>query len=114
MPRARAGEWPDRACWTSWCLRSVRWIERREVVAHVVLDRQRDIAAVERGLCVAFEVGVDLLVGRQGSVVRALPGAVALLRLAVSAGAGHVRRVAGPPETIEGRGDGRQVGPQVC
>ena len=46
--------------------RSSVGIERAEVVADVVLDRERDVAAVERGLGVALEVGVDLLVRASG------------------------------------------------
>jgi len=43
---------------------SVRRVERAEVLADVVLDRERDVAAIERGLGVLLEIAVDLLVRR--------------------------------------------------
>src|SRR5687767_11969869 len=55
----------------------VRGIEGAEVVAHVVLDRERDIAAIQGRLGVALEVGVNLLVGGQRAVVGAAADLVA-------------------------------------
>src|SRR5439155_4261554 len=60
-------------------------VERAEVVADVVLDRERHVVAVEARERVLVEVGEDLLVRDRRPVVLALPRLVALLRLAVTA-----------------------------
>src|SRR5204862_189019 len=52
---------------------SLARVERAEVVADVVLHRQRHIAPVEAGDRVVVEVRVDVLVRDDGAVVRALP-----------------------------------------
>ncbi len=65
----------------------IAWrVERAEVVAHVVLDRERDVAAIERGLGVLLEVRIDLLVRGQRAVVRAAA------RCRCPAGSGRRRR----------------------
>src|SRR5437867_3218873 len=82
---------------------SLAWVERAEVALDVVLDRERHVAPVEARQRVLVEVRVHALVGDDRPVVDALAGLVALLRLAVAAGAGHVARVAGLAEAVERR-----------
>src|SRR6185295_1235149 len=82
---------------------SVRRVERAEVLANVVLDRERDVAAIERGLCVLLEIAIDLLLGRQRAVVASAADLAALLGVAVATGPRDVRRVAGLAEPAEGR-----------
>src|SRR6185369_4249243 len=92
---------------------SLARIERAEVVADEVLDRERHVVPIERRQRVVVEVAVDLLVGRQRAVVLALALLAALLGLAVAAGARHVGRVAGPAEPVERREHARQVAAEV-
>ena len=65
--------------------------------------------AVERGERVVVEVAVDLAVRHVRAVVGALALLVALLGLAVAAGARDVRRVAGLAEPVERREHGAEV-----
>src|SRR6266545_1777104 len=92
---------------------SLPGIERAEVVADVVLDRQRNVTSVQAGQRVLVEVAVDVLIGHDRAVVRALPGLVALLGLSVAAGAGDVARVARLAQAVERGVDAAQVGSQL-
>jgi hypothetical protein len=78
-----------------------------------VLDRQGHVAPVQARQGVVVEVREDLLVGRERAVVLALTLLVALLGLAVAAGAGDVGRIAGLPEPVERGEDPGQVGSEL-
>src|SRR6478752_9951152 len=92
---------------------SLARIERAEVVADEVLDRERHVVPIERRQRVVVEVAVDLLVGRQRAVVLALALLAALLGLAVAARARDVGRVAGPAKPVERCEDAREVPTEV-
>jgi hypothetical protein len=78
----------------------------------VVLHGQRNVVPIEGREGVVVEIGEHLLVRGRGSVVLALTCLVALLGLAVAAGARDVRRIARLPETPE-VGDGRQIAAEL-
>src|SRR6476646_4440161 len=77
---------------------SLARVERAEVIADEVLDRERHVVTIER---------------RQRAVVLALALLAALLGLAVAAGARHIGRVARPAEPVERREHAREVAAEV-
>src|SRR5262245_53689817 len=89
-------------------------IERGEVVADVVLDRDRDVRAVERGERVVVELAVDARVRDVRAVVRSLALLAALLGLAIAARARDVRRVTRPAEAVERGEHGAEVAAELA
>ena len=77
------------------------WVERREVVAHVVLDVERHIAPIETRDREVVEILEDAGVRDTGLAGRALALPSALLDLAVATHTGDVRRVARRPQAVE-------------
>ena len=77
------------------------WVERAEVVAHVVLDGQRHVPAIEGRQGVLVEFAVDLRVRHVGAGIRARALLVALGGLPGAAGTGDVGRVPRQPEPVE-------------
>src|SRR5919106_5593738 len=89
-------------------------VERREVVAHVVLDAQRHVAALKAGDREVSEVLVDLRVGHHALVADALAAALAAAGRTISARTADVRGIAGSPEPVEVGVDGVQLaGPEL-
>src|SRR5688572_8005336 len=82
--------------------RSLRGFEAGEVVADEVLQRDRHLLPVERGLRVVVEEIEDRRVGHDAVVVEADARAAArLIGPAVAPAAGDEVRVTGPAEAVE-------------
>src|SRR5687767_9359507 len=81
---------------------SLRWFEAGEVVADEVLQRDRDLLAIEGRLRIVVEEIEDRCVRHHAVVVETDTGAGTCLVVAtVSTAAGDEVRIARPPEAVE-------------